>query len=940
MARTIPAEELNKRFIEVKVPFEGNLSKLAKGKGADAEALSGSVFSFYVRKDNATKFLFGDSSEIPEAYIQIRDEVESDAKNVRLISGKTQEGLEILVQVADKLSSGKDGVLVSYKDLLRLQNEKATARRVYLTFQRFMRSMPNPEENLPDNQQFLDFYYKICTDGFGQLGEKPVKLIEDYLISRGIPLEKGDVNWDFLNSLERKQKSCGVVINIRRTLNKFAANSPAHPGKDPITNDLMKSYYLSLLDNADEDFRTNRVARGPESYAPFGAGSLKLLEKYLASQGLITKEEIKKRKNRQIEETEVDWEFLYKMEKKQNSNGLVAKIRRAVTSLSSEKPSQEGGSATDSALLRNLYRSIAPFVRTNHNGDKIIESEAHAPFGYGTLELIEKYLVARKLIDKKELPGPRGRARLEGEADVDKLYELEKKQKSNGLVAKIRRAAIKLCDDRSPGTPEPVTDNMLSRLYQTLLPRIVIMPSSNTISVHPDWGITFGYKSFQLLENYLVSQRLLKKSEKFKAPERKEGEVDWMLFYNLEKEQRSNTLVAKVRMAADKYAEATSGKRNTDELMRGLYDSLLLRIDRESPDLQFAMPNRSGYRLFGPRAFLLLENYLISHNLLKKGERYHPTKQDNPRKVLESKEFLDTLQDESIDLGNLGTVKSKKAKKIFKQKLGINVESPSAQTNLDTLISSRRTNNPDPQYRKIVTEWDDGDIAYLAQIAQANNSSERNILDYMRSNRGAIEEDLGRTLFACQMKMANLGLISPFIRYGPDQGRNPEIIYPFPQIHSEEEPAIVNQFGNYKRLLEARLEPEVIPALAFESVATFNGKPQFLHATLPIGFNGADLNNYTGFEQEILTTVQHYLADPGSFVPEKNYLKEKGQNDAANILALQQGNGVRYAQVFLRTAFSIDPQRADTNAIRLANGSEIYLFKHNGQNITFESTRK
>ena len=936
MIKTIPAEQIDKDFVEVRLPLEGNLVNVVRAFDAYDDSLSGTVLHFYVDKADASRVLEGTLDEVPAAYMQIQfDEDVLEDKKLKLVQKQTGLGAEILAEVTKRLVSDKSSPLFNYSELRTLQQERNTASRVDKALKSFIERRSGSDSVIPTNQDLLDFYHTLHKQGWSQLGEKPYRLIEHYLLERGFPIQKGDIDWSVLHGLERKQKSNGLVPKIRRAINHFASENSQ--GRDePLTDRLLSDFYNSLLPYLRINPRGDEIEADPDHSIPFGTKSFRLLEAYLVKRKLLKNDE--RFKGRVKKEGDADWDFFYELQRKQKSNGVVPNIQKVANRFVSENSPEGNGPITDD-LLSKLYTSLLPHIEIDSGIHTARVAYSYdVPFGIRSFQLLEKYLVARGLVkERKSIV----RVKKEGEVDLDVLYRLERRQKSSGIVSKLQRAADQLASERSSEKNEPFTDSLLNDLYHSLLSHITINPKRGTIEADHNYSLPFGAKSFQLLETYLVARGLLKNDERFKGRVKKEGDADWDFFYELQRKQKSHGIVANIRKIANRFVSEKSPKREeplTDRLLSDLYQSLLPHVTTDL-SCQIRIDAYDGIP-FGTRSFRLLETYLVKRKLLKKEDIYNVNEDKaSKRETLESKSFLDTIQEEGIDLEDLKTVKSKKAKRIFRQQLGINVESPLAQEHLESLMPARDPNQ-EPQYRKIVTEWDESDSAYLSQIAQFNNSSESNILSHMASNREEIEERLGRTLFACQMKMVNMGLISPFIRYGPDNSRNPEIVYPFPRIHSEEEPQITNQFNNYRRLLEARLEPEVIPALAFESVATINGRPQFLHATIPVGFNGINLENYAPFEQQILTTLQHYLSDPSSFVSEGNFLRENIHNGEANILALQQRNGRRYAQVFLRTAFSIEPERVETNAIRLPNGSEIYLFKHDRANVTFESTRK
>jgi hypothetical protein len=311
----------------------------------------------------------------------------------------------------------------------------------------------------------------------------------------------------------------------------------------------------------------------------------------------------------------------------------------------------------------------------------------------------------------------------------------------------------------------------------------------------------------------------------------------------------------------------------------------------------------------------------------------------NRRTLLESKKVQDYFTEEGISLDNLSTIRTSRARAIFRELLGIDVRSPDSQAGLKAILPRHKTPVL-PVTRKMVSVWDDKDIGYLREIASINGNNESTILSYLGENRQEIEEQLGRTIFACEMQMRYRGIL-PAINFGTGT-QDAEFVYPFPKIHDEDgvEATASRSFGNYARLLEAGLEPAVTPVLAYESAVTYEGEPQFIHATVPINFRGADISDYNPFEQKLLRTVASYLQDPESFTPVQGETEPRIQGGEAKspfILAVQKGNQV-YAQVMLRSRFSENPGVVDTNAIKL-NGSEIYFFKHDQSKVTFENTR-
>ena len=312
----------------------------------------------------------------------------------------------------------------------------------------------------------------------------------------------------------------------------------------------------------------------------------------------------------------------------------------------------------------------------------------------------------------------------------------------------------------------------------------------------------------------------------------------------------------------------------------------------------------------------------------------------NRARFMESSVFLDYITAKNIDLTDLSTVRSEHSRLVFRKILGIDVTKSS--DNLEGIIKTR-SGKDSP--RELYSEWKKPDGSsgfaelYLHRIANEAGPDEGEIIGYMTQNKSKIQEDLGRSIYACFRKMQYMGILTePEKGIGSSKGRKS---YRFPKIHLKEE-GVQTQFINWSTMLDKGRKPMIIPVYAYEShVKDEDGNSQLLHATVPIKYKGSSLKRYNTFEAEILSTTQQYLSDPGSMQwnADKKHLVGETCGDDVNILARRTQDNEQYTQIFLRRRFSVNPDFIDTQAIMLKNGAEIYFFKHEQANVTFANTR-
>ena len=296
----------------------------------------------------------------------------------------------------------------------------------------------------------------------------------------------------------------------------------------------------------------------------------------------------------------------------------------------------------------------------------------------------------------------------------------------------------------------------------------------------------------------------------------------------------------------------------------------------------------------------------------------NPYVDENRRILLESKTFQDYLASEGIELSNLQTIKGEN-KTLMRRLLGTTIQN---LPKIQKVTSS-------PKYHKIITEWTEQYVQDLINIF--NNNS--NIAKYFREHKQTLEEQFGRTIFALEKKLEHLGLLPP---YQPTGNGTPQVAtYPFPKLHGERAQIYTK---NSATLLDALIQPEIIPAWGFESAT----HEQFIHMTVPIYFNGIDLNGYNPREQEVIQTLHTYLALPQTFretqLQGRKVIESTMLAPDPSIIILELDEE-RYVGLIRRKRFIEDPSQITTQAINL-NGREIYFFKHDQTDVTFKNTRR
>ncbi len=293
--------------------------------------------------------------------------------------------------------------------------------------------------------------------------------------------------------------------------------------------------------------------------------------------------------------------------------------------------------------------------------------------------------------------------------------------------------------------------------------------------------------------------------------------------------------------------------------------------------------------------------------------------------TLRSQEFQEYLSKHGIKLDDLTTIPESEVHYV-KSMLG---------GDFVPLAFRPRKRNKNPTARKRITEWSEIDTKYILDIADRFDS-EKDIIRYMKKHKEQIQEKLGRSLYAAFKKLEYEGRLTEMERTGT---RTNEIVYPFPPIHElyERDVDVSALFANQAMLLGNDLLPEIVSVLAYYDPAhTEDGQPQFVHASIPIAYQGTQFHMYAEGEELILGTVQRYLSDPGSFTQQGNKLVGEPA-EQAHILQIRDGART-YTQLLQRTRFTDQVEDIETASLALPNGTEIYFFMHNKDDVSFATT--
>jgi len=269
-------------------------------------------------------------------------------------------------------------------------------------------------------------------------------------------------------------------------------------------------------------------------------------------------------------------------------------------------------------------------------------------------------------------------------------------------------------------------------------------------------------------------------------------------------------------------------------------------------------------------------------------------------------------------------------KNLFTKVLGVDLETEEAVSGYFPTPKSPEK----PRSSRIKSEWSSAQETALRE--RMEDMSEQEILDYVESHSDVIEEEFGRTAYSCTMQLRSMEILPP-IEFSDDV-REVTYSYPFPRIHTEEEPLIERMFSNYASSFEAGRQPSIVPVLAYGSrVSADDGISQFIHATTPIPYRGNELEDYSQFEREMLTTLAAYLHSPRGFKINGNTLSSN-EREIPKILCVTKNEG-SYAQVLQRTRLGKDSGLVDTAALDVGS-TEVYFIRHSQDEVTFANTRR
>ncbi|MBI3032125.1 hypothetical protein HYY69_01515 [Candidatus Woesearchaeota archaeon] len=302
----------------------------------------------------------------------------------------------------------------------------------------------------------------------------------------------------------------------------------------------------------------------------------------------------------------------------------------------------------------------------------------------------------------------------------------------------------------------------------------------------------------------------------------------------------------------------------------------------------------------------------------------HEIIDDNQLAILGTRSAQEFLAEEGASLDDLTTL-SFNARR-FLTKIKVIDQIPSRK-------SDRRTRKA--SYRMIQKEWQPDEERALYALAESFREDTDALITEIRGNKTRYQEQLGVSVNAIYSKMERLGILPETNQANRTTADRSGIVYPFPQIHHDEYPGVLNLFRNVSVLLGKNSLPQYVPLVGYDSAT----HEQFHHATLPIRFKGIEINDYTSAEQEVIAVVNRYISDNSYWIRRAN-----GDIEVPTLIELEDPRIIArhdaitdrtYVELVFRKRFN--PNNL-TDTVALIHGRTEYLhFKHDGE-VTFERT--
>ena len=283
----------------------------------------------------------------------------------------------------------------------------------------------------------------------------------------------------------------------------------------------------------------------------------------------------------------------------------------------------------------------------------------------------------------------------------------------------------------------------------------------------------------------------------------------------------------------------------------------------------------------------------------------------------------------------------------FFREQGYSMDDPSTMTKEVELFLNKyfRTKNIEdalkpqeetPRYRVIHKEWNPEEEKILQNAYERFGRDESNFMIMLNLSKESLQELFGVSYNAIIQKCKYMGLIPSIELGGTRENGTPK--YVFPSIHAEEFPDLAKGFENYAALLARGIIPAATPTFAFESAT----HEQFHHVTLPVRYNGVDVNDYNNSEQAIISAAWHYISGNEKFPRNERgdvIIDPTIEHGLEPVMLQIQGEYNSLVQLIFRRKFNQDNEVA-TAAIGLSgiNPKEIYLFKHE-THATYQNTR-
>ncbi|MDO8642223.1 MAG: hypothetical protein Q7R76_01370 [Candidatus Woesearchaeota archaeon] len=299
-----------------------------------------------------------------------------------------------------------------------------------------------------------------------------------------------------------------------------------------------------------------------------------------------------------------------------------------------------------------------------------------------------------------------------------------------------------------------------------------------------------------------------------------------------------------------------------------------------------------------------------------------PTLEDNRDLLLQTKAVQTFLANEGVNLADLAsTLTTPLTQSFFRRYFDVEKQSP-------------------PLTGKIVAPWSSDEEQRLTNLVQAYATPKEFGIDLYGDFRPYWETGFGRSASAIRKKAGALRLIPTLTGTG-NGGGTKKIVYPFPPIHEQECGGLTMLFPLLAKALQHGDSPDFVPVLTFESV----GHGRYIHATLPIHYQGPKLAHYNAEEQETMKLALLYLTQGASFREQSNGSREAPPHwhtladtlGKPSVIQLKRGTE-SFVQLLVPHREEIDGKQTP-QLITLPTNGPVYLHYHHQDQISYDDVR-